>query len=120
MKGIVARRAARGAEFMDQIRHGWFNEIRLDDLDISSGKHCIMTQIYGDYWRGLRKIGILEQSSFFIPIRYGFDPGFGIGMFFSGRLTRAWRREIERRRVESFCTDAWREKYEVVTAEASG
>ena len=29
MKGITARRVARGAEFMDRIRPGWFNEIDL-------------------------------------------------------------------------------------------
>jgi len=95
MRGIIAQRAARGAEFMDRVRPGWFNEIRLDDLEMLSLKDCILGQIYGSYSRGLLTVGL---NSLWMPVRYGF----ALVLVFSWRLTRAWRREIEQRRVQDF------------------
>ena len=38
MKRMVDRRAARGAELMDRVRPGGFDEIEIEDLNIGSAK----------------------------------------------------------------------------------
>lgn len=99
MKSIFDRRAARGAKFMDQVLPGWFNEVDSPRLDIDSGQDCVWGQIYGHYTVGCKQHGILDGG---LRVRYGFVDGVG-GLFFPVGLllTRAWRREIEKRRVQA-------------------
>ena len=97
MKSIVALRAARGADLMDKVHPGWFQEIRLDDLDMASGVQCILGQVFGDFAVGARKLDLMGTDGGTRTIRYGF-----VSIFCYWRLRRAWCSEVERRRVDDF------------------
>lgn len=102
MKSIVVRRVARGAELMDRTYPGWFDAIDLRTLNIASGRNCVLGQIHGDYVRGCRHLGIEEDA--LASVGYGFIAGVSaafVPLFQTTRLTRAWRREVERRRVQA-------------------
>ena len=107
MKSIVARRAARGAEFMDGVRPGWFDEVDGSRLNIYSTKNCILGQIYGSYEVGARLYGFWGNN---LALRYGFLASV-FGFFPTTRLIRAWLYEIERRRVQAvFASNAPKEQ----------
>lgn len=48
-KPLVQERAAvaKGAQFLDKVLPGWYNEIEFDRLDMSSGAMCMMGQLFG-------------------------------------------------------------------------
>lgn len=100
MRSIVARRAARGAEFMDVVHPTWIQEVESKDLDMMHPKKCIWGQIYGDYGVGFKQTGLSIMNA----VRYGFIQGTIQRLFFcsSSQLTNAWRREIEQRRVQDY------------------
>lgn len=43
---VLARRVNRGAALLDTIKPGWQNEVRILDLNMSSGCACILGQIF--------------------------------------------------------------------------
>ena len=62
-------RVAAGALLLDEERQGWYNEIKLDSLDMSIGAKswndtsdvpcgCILMQLYGSYGEGKTELAI--------------------------------------------------------------
>ena len=90
----VSRRAARGARFLDRREPGWADHIRLDALDIRDSRACVLGQLYGSYGVGARCYDrAFRGRVLHWPARYGFA-----AVFFNAALTRAWKREILKRR----------------------
>lgn len=57
----IQTRVERGAVTLDNYfgsRSAWTNKINPDDLEICSSDRCILGQVFGDYWRGKRKLGL--------------------------------------------------------------
>jgi hypothetical protein len=42
-------RVADGARLLDLVRPGWEEKINIDELDMSSGRWCVLGQVYGSY-----------------------------------------------------------------------
>lgn len=87
---------AKGAALLDQRRPGWEHDINLGRLDISFGSTCILGQLYGTYENGLAKVFVGDS----LAAEPAFEHGF-FGWTLTPILTRAWRREILRRRTSA-------------------
>lgn len=103
---ILRQRVRAGARLLDDKRPGWFKKVKMTELDMSSGRSCILGQAYlaevrDEYYNGYI-IGMreLEVSS----VSYGFNlvPVDGqyqdVNADFS-RLAECWRDEIRKRRA---------------------
>lgn len=89
---------AKGAALLDQRRPGWEHDINLGRLDISFGSTCILGQLYGTFENGLAKVFV----GFSLTAEPAFEHGFiGWTLTQDAILTRAWRREILRRRTSA-------------------
>ncbi len=85
-----------GAQLLDERRPGWYREIDIAQLDIALGSKCILGQVYGSYFEGVKAIGLA----------CGQTAPYGFAVTFSGpapdnyaNLTAAWREEIALRRL---------------------
>lgn len=103
---LPSRRVAKGAVYLDvealwgsRVPKDWHWRVDLERLDVESPVHCPLGQIFGDYMDGLDALGIYESRK-----QYGFvcmlptSVGVRIWLIEAALLTRAWRREILRRR----------------------
>lgn len=93
MRRLLHPRVSRGARLLDQRRPGWYNEVNLVMLDMTSPYQCVLGQVYREsrelrrgyflngFCEGLRQLQVRSARS------YGFYSG-----------ARAWRYEIKRRR----------------------
>jgi hypothetical protein len=91
-------RVERGAALLDRARPGWEREISLDDLAMSRCDHCILGQLYGQYWTGVQAVRPLvfgESRSAMWKTEHGFTLPLSDGSF--GWLADAWRALIRRR-----------------------
>ena len=95
MTKLAARRAARGAAFLDQKDQTWFEKVDPAKLHMGSNRDCVLGQVYGEFTHGLRESGL--RGSTWEAIRFGFFVGFLPGVSF--RLREAWKREIASRRA---------------------
>ncbi len=103
MKSEAAKRAMRGAKFLDKKRRGWWRKIRLSDLDMRSGRYtekgdcgCVLAQLYGGYFIGVAALDL--QDDMYIKQRdLGLDADFAAGSTYED-LDEAWRDEIRARR----------------------
>lgn len=43
---------AKGAAWLDSVRPDWFREINTATLRVETADHCVLTQLYGDYFTG--------------------------------------------------------------------
>lgn len=84
----AAERAAAGAALLDEKRPGWSEAIDCAMLDIATGRHCVLGQLYGTYGDGLSKLSITA------PGQYGFAVSAEREL-----MNEAWREEIARRRL---------------------
>jgi hypothetical protein len=88
----------RGIALLDQKVPGWRKRIDLDRLDMimglpdSTGCGCILTQVFGNYWRGLRLLDFdgLDGGD----DDYGFDVAGRDANESYHDLTAAWRRAL--------------------------
>lgn len=71
----------RGAERLDRHDPDWWRSIKLKKLDLGSENNCVLGQLFGSYWDGLKRLDISGTS-------YGFD---GID---DEALTKLWKKEI--------------------------
>lgn len=65
----VAARAARGARLLDEKETGWREMVNLDDLNLVSPYGCILGQVFGNYFGGLRALNVSVDEA---P-RFGFN-----------------------------------------------
>lgn len=90
--------AARGAEFLDQRRPGWADEIDLDTLDLRSLDDCVLGQLYGDWGAANRAIPEIEWNSG-SQAYYGFElDGAPFSRDRYKALTDEWRDQVLMRR----------------------
>lgn len=85
-------RAARGAALLDWEKPGWEDRVYLHRLNMRLCNSCVLGQLYGDFRDTPWGKGFRNPRN-----------GFVFGLFRPGyrRLTVAWTREIQRRRVAS-------------------
>jgi len=65
---------------------GWQDRIDLSKLDMLSGYHCILGQLYGDDDRGLEELGLKYEDE----EKYGFNTD-GMNSAINVILTHTWR-----------------------------
>ena len=75
----------RGIALLDEHLPGWQDEIDWDDLEMDTCEKCILGQIFGDYQKGLRLLGLEGDRG----TRYGFNTE---GSW--DKLTNLWRRMV--------------------------
>ncbi len=95
----------RGAELLDRKVPGWYTRIRPGDLDLASRDQCVLGQLFGDYYYGAFRVGVLVDAN---------EHGFTILNTWRTRwlpwtlfkqfnvLTAEWRDEIAKRRLVDF------------------
>jgi len=108
----VRTRVERGATWLDKqyanAKTPWWDQVRLDSLDLRSNDACVLGQLEGDYSKGLCRLFMYE------PAPYGFNNRW-VGLLEYGMLTRAWKREIEVRRSKARVLQAETQpRYELV------
>jgi len=102
---FIEARVAKGAKFLDGKMLGWHRHVDLGTLDLSTGRQCILGQLYADVatpffggWSfGRLHLGLegrdVDRMGFYIS---RLDKMRGATW---ERLTMAWRQEIVTRRI---------------------
>ena len=67
-----------GIAALDDNAPNWREHIDKDQLDMSSCRHCVLGQLYGDFADGLRDLGVCTMKS---------SSGFGFCSWDTGQLT---------------------------------
>lgn len=97
-------RAAAGATLLDQVAPGWYEKVKIRQLDLSSGCRCVLAQLEERQSGNASYAEGLGRLLSFIPSRrvrerrareLGFDYAGGSDY---PLLTEAWRDEIRKRR----------------------
>lgn len=95
-------RVRRGAALLDRTKPGWAEEIDLEKLNLGSGTHCVLGQLYLSYRIGCRKLGLSDhvqvESGFYLDF-----PDWTPNWVDDARyalLTKRWRKYIKGRRVQ--------------------
>lgn len=85
-----------GARFMDRRQPGWYRKINTRQLHIAHSDRCVLGQLYGDYYRGLR---VLDTGTL-LGALLGMHELLPASSFREyDALTTGWVREIARRIV---------------------
>lgn len=96
----ATERVKAGAALLDDSDPGWVDRINLEKFSLRSECRCILGQLDGDYWRGLKKRDLTDY----------FDAdGLGFAAEVNGEeesaewdaLEAAWRELILARRTEA-------------------
>jgi len=99
----IPKTVERGAAVLDTVLPNWESQIDLETLDMSLGSECgcVLGQLYGDYFEGLR---VLEERGYIHDTDERGDFGEALGFHRSLRgvrtwdaLTQHWRTLIRRR-----------------------
>ncbi len=58
----------KGADFLNNSksankRHRWHENVRIPDLKQSSGFHCLLAHVFGDYWKGLAALRFANEGA---------------------------------------------------------
>lgn len=106
MPKLETLRAKIGATILDVFRPGWADEIDLDRLDLADCYSCVLGQMFGEYGEGADQLFAMRADEDEIE-RAAYEAGFtadpvtalrrGGRRLNYGNLTKAWRREIEKR-----------------------
>lgn len=96
--------AERGGTFLDVQNPGWYNRIDCASLDIGSGQHCVLGQLYGNFIKGLYALRLFNDGGSILD--HIADYGFGSHVAFNdhdrfGQLNEQWREVIAKRRLST-------------------
>ncbi len=92
-----AQKAAAGANFLDGVKPGWFNQINPDTLNIRDANFCPFGQLYGGYFKGVEETGVGWVS---LTSSEGvYELGFNCEPWNNDSLVQAWCQEIEKRKT---------------------
>jgi hypothetical protein len=58
----IQERVERGAALLDSYHSTWYRGIEVDRLTIQNPDHCVLTQVFGGFVRGLQYIGLETNS----------------------------------------------------------
>jgi hypothetical protein len=93
---VIAERVARGAALLDARVPGWVDKVNEDTLNIRSMGDCVLGQVFGAYWIGVKALG-LKEGFFDTPAGEG-----GFNLLYTiteyPLLTEEWRRVIRDRK----------------------
>lgn len=94
----IAQRVRNGAEWLDENRPGWVNEIDLGRLELTSPCLCILGQLWGNYWSAVREMSLGDTA----PLGFEVRPHLLVADRVAevDDLEGEWRRVIEARRAE--------------------
>jgi len=97
-KSRFERRAERGANLLDSILPEWETMINIALLDIRRCSYCVLGQVYDNYIRGCRKVGIyrFDKSVFGKPVSHGFLVATD-SVRSARKIETAWKLEINKR-----------------------
>lgn len=91
---------AQGASFLDGEQPDWITRVQPDTLVMASSEHCLLGQLYGDYFDGRDALHLnVAQAS-----AYGFTCA-AYSTCVCSELTRAWVALITARRRREQPTD---------------
>lgn len=101
----AARRAARGASWLDEADPGWAGRVDPDMLALADGRCCVLGQLHGGFRQGLGRSSLWQLGSApranLSPVSYGFLCVQDVPAEAQARdydlLTAAWEAEIARR-----------------------
>ena len=85
-------RVKRGIEYLDKHNPHWWRQIEVTELQMSSCRHCVLGQLYGDF--------TFRPDGFPDPVEFGFEiqPHLNTnGTIEYTKLRNIWRDEIENR-----------------------
>jgi len=84
---------ARGVELLDERLPGWDEEITVENLNLSNCRECVLGQLFGEYDKGLRVLGLSSKDAKSL----GFYRWPGPSRWES--LSKAWRDIVRSRRA---------------------
>lgn len=96
-KEKVRNKVRKGADVLDDINPGWFNEVNVKELEMASCERCILGQIFESYGCGMSNI----TSEGLDPHVMGFDvcgDSMSLRCNSYGILADFWIEEIEDRK----------------------
>jgi len=100
----------RGATLLDRVRPGWEYQVDVQQLDISCPFHCVLSEVFGRYGRGLVELfgsaAVIGPDPWNLPTWYGFDNimehqelGTGVPLRGFDTLTDMWIIQVTMRKV---------------------
>jgi hypothetical protein len=69
----IALRVASGAIYLDSKMPDWHERINVSQLDMHSTSNCVLGQLFGGYWNGLKAVGISTDAKDETAADLGFD-----------------------------------------------
>ena len=96
------KRVRRGIRLLEYYYgKDWYKDISLKNLDMGEECHCILGQLYGNYFDGSFQKGDEVAVDFCdLSPRFGFDISHDWPIVDSyNKLTKAWKKEIKKRRA---------------------
>jgi hypothetical protein len=105
--GRARERVARGAAYLDDADPGWYRRVDPQTLSLSSGRHCVLGQLHGEFRLGLGRSHLVSMSSAprasLSPVAYGFKCVEGVPPEWQNRdydlLTEAWTEAVRTRQA---------------------
>lgn len=86
----------KGAALLDKFHPGWYREINVSKLEMSSCTSCVLGQLFKDFWDGVERL----DASYSIGPEFSFnenDFGFNAIRANYDQLRNLWIKEITRR-----------------------
>lgn len=74
-------RIDNGAKLLDEVMPGWAGKINTLELNVDSFKNCVLGQLYGSFWDGMKQLGysgtrdVYDEDGFCVS--NGFYPATG-------------------------------------------
>ena len=59
----LEERVQAGAEYLDEIRPGWEEEVNTDHLQLNNCLDCVLGQLFGDFDEALAELDITEGDA---------------------------------------------------------
>lgn len=87
---MLMERIENGMSFLDETNPGWYYDINLLTLDMTSINDCVLGQLYCTYYNGVTSLDITTIDS----VSYGFDVW---GDEDDSELTAIWKDQIASR-----------------------
>lgn len=125
----ATRRVARGAAHLDQVKPGWWNQIDVGTLTLSSCERCVIGQLAGPremypFSAGLRAMGLIDAAANHgVSLTTGDYPDDPLPDDFEAafaRLQAAWIAAIADRRLAQGDNELTRQPDDVRGTEGAG
>ncbi len=105
----LVNRVNRGVKFLNQKRPGWHKEVKLTELDLYHPLHCLMGQLYGNFFNAMHQFGMANESWGGVDRVDAMTKGAKYGFSFSERELRSFRGDIGEAKAHKELTKVWKE-----------